>query len=171
MVLTFAGADDIHTMIFRLSIIHLVWALRIAVWGLPILVFFLTRRVCLELQRSDWRDVLFGRDVGVVEQLPDGSYRAPLEQLDAGERYKVTSHDDGPVNPPTPGDLKPRHWVLWTVRRSLVVWDRNHRVRKPTPMEYDVAHRGLWGYQRRHAAKAGRAAGSAAHERREELQK
>ncbi len=171
VVLTFAGADDIHTMIFRLSIIHLVWALRIAVWGLPILVFFITRRVCLELQRSDWRDVLFGRDVGVVEQLPDGSYRAPLAQLDAGERYKVTSHDDGPVNPPTPSDLKPRHWVLWTVRRSLVVWDRNHRVRKPTPMEYNVAHRGLWGYQRRHGSKAGRAAGSADDERREELQK
>jgi hypothetical protein len=61
--------------------------------------------------------------------------------------------------------------VLWTVRRSLVVWDRNHRVRKPTPMEYNVAHRGLWGYQRRHGSKAGRAAGSADDERREELQK
>jgi ubiquinol-cytochrome c reductase cytochrome b subunit len=126
-----------------------VWALRIAVWLLPILVFFITRRICLELQRSDWRAVLFGRDIGVVEEMPDGSYRAPLEQLDAGERYTVTSRDDGPANPPTPNDLKPRHWVLWTVRRSLVVWDRNHRVRKPTAMEYDVAHRGLWGYRRR----------------------
>lgn len=152
IVLTFAGADDIHTKIFRLAMFHLVWALRVAVFGLPLLVFFVTRRICMELQRSDWRGVLFGRDIGVVEQMPDGSYRGKLEQLDAGERYMLTSRDNGPANPPAPRDAKPRHWVLWSVRRALAQWDRNHRVRKPTAMEYNVAHRGLWGYRRQRPA-------------------
>ena len=148
-VLTFAGGDDVHTLIFRLDIINLVWALRVLLFALPALVFLATRRICMELQRADWRAVLFGRDTGELIELPGGGYRIAVAHLDAAERYKLTAHDNGPPPPPRPRGLVPRRWALWIVRRSLAAWDRNHRVRKPTPLEYNVAHRGIWDYHRR----------------------
>jgi hypothetical protein len=30
-----------------------IWVYRVAIWVLPVLAFFMTRRLCLELQQSD----------------------------------------------------------------------------------------------------------------------
>jgi ubiquinol-cytochrome c reductase cytochrome b subunit len=145
-LLTFAGSDDVAVLVFRINTNGLVVLLRVLVFVLPVIVFFITRRVCVELQRHDWRAVVFGRDSGKVGELPQGGYAAPVEQLDQGERYRLTARDDGPLNPLVRGGRGGvlRRMTSWTVRSLLVHWERRHRVSKPTFAQYDLARRGRW---------------------------
>lgn len=145
-VLTFTGSDDVAVAVFHLNTNALVVLLRVLVFALPVIVFFFTRAICVELQRHDWRAVVFGRDSGRVGELVGGGYRAPVEQLDQGERYRLTARDDGPLNPLVRGGRGGvlRRMTSWTVRSLLVHWVRRHRVRKPTPAQYYLARRGRW---------------------------
>jgi ubiquinol-cytochrome c reductase cytochrome b subunit len=143
-VLTFAGSDDVAATVFRLQLNGLVWMLRVVVLVLPVVVFFATRGLCMQLQRADRRAVLFGRDGGLVTEKPGGGYGAAVAQLDAGERYTVTVRDNGPGNPARVKGSGIRGLVGWAVRRLLVGWVRRHRVRKPTAAQYRLARRGRW---------------------------
>jgi ubiquinol-cytochrome c reductase cytochrome b subunit len=49
----FAGSADRVYVFFGLSYPAQIWIYRVAVWVLPALVYLLTKRVCLELQRSE----------------------------------------------------------------------------------------------------------------------
>ncbi|MFL5518470.1 MAG: cytochrome b N-terminal domain-containing protein, partial [Gemmatimonadales bacterium] len=49
----FAGATDRATVFFGLSYTAQVWVFRVGIWILPLIVYFVTKRVCVELQRSD----------------------------------------------------------------------------------------------------------------------
>jgi ubiquinol-cytochrome c reductase cytochrome b subunit len=49
----FAGATDRATVFFGLSYPAQIWVFRVGVWVLPLIVYFVTKRVCVELQRSD----------------------------------------------------------------------------------------------------------------------
>ena len=64
-IVFFAGSADRATVFFGLSYPAQIWVYRVAVWVLPLLVFFLTRRVCRELQRSD--DVEHDREEAEAE--------------------------------------------------------------------------------------------------------
>jgi ubiquinol-cytochrome c reductase cytochrome b subunit len=48
-----AGASDRLFVFFGISYVSQIWVFRVAVWVAPVLVFVLTRRVCLGLQDSD----------------------------------------------------------------------------------------------------------------------
>jgi ubiquinol-cytochrome c reductase cytochrome b subunit len=49
----FAGSADRVYVFLNLDYTAQIWAYRIVVWVLPVLVFFVARRVCRELQRGD----------------------------------------------------------------------------------------------------------------------
>jgi ubiquinol-cytochrome c reductase cytochrome b subunit len=49
----FAGSADRFYVFFGLSYQGQIWAYRVLVWVLPVVVFFITRRICRELQRAE----------------------------------------------------------------------------------------------------------------------
>jgi hypothetical protein len=143
-VLAFSGSDDIAVSVFKLDTNVLVVTLRALVFLLPLIAFAITRRVCMELQRADWRAVVYGRDTGRVGELPGGGY-VPVDQLNQAERYRLTARDNGPLNPLVHHGLKRsvmRRLASRAVRSILVRWVRRHRVRTLTPAQYELARRG-----------------------------
>ena len=47
------GSADRVYVLLGISYVGQIWAYRIAIWVLPIVVLFVTRRVCLSLQEID----------------------------------------------------------------------------------------------------------------------
>ncbi|OBI09915.1 menaquinol-cytochrome C reductase [Mycolicibacter nonchromogenicus] len=85
MVLTLAAMNDIIAWKFHISLNATTWIGRIGMVVLPPLVFFITYRWCIGLQRSD-RDVLeHGIETGIIKRLPHGAYielHQPLGPVD-----------------------------------------------------------------------------------------
>jgi len=85
MVLTLAAMNDIIAWKFHISLNATTWIGRIGMVVLPPLVYFITYRWCIGLQRSD-RDVLeHGIETGIIKRLPHGAYielHQPLGPVD-----------------------------------------------------------------------------------------
>ncbi|MFL5337829.1 MAG: cytochrome b, partial [Geminicoccaceae bacterium] len=73
-VLLLAGASDVLSTIFDISLNHVVWGLRILLFGLPPVVFLLTANWCRGIQQDDDDLLLEGKPTGVLIQQPAGEY-------------------------------------------------------------------------------------------------
>src|SRR4051812_11419571 len=91
VVLLFAGGNDIIAEKFSLSINTLTWLFRAMFFVVPPIVFVITKRICLGLQRRD-RDLLHhGVETGTIKMLPSGEFievHAPASERD---RVYITS--------------------------------------------------------------------------------
>jgi quinol---cytochrome-c reductase cytochrome b subunit len=74
LVLFIGGGNDLIAHVFSLSLNTLTWALRILALVLPPIVFVITKRICLGLQRRDRETVLHGHESGTIKMLPSGEY-------------------------------------------------------------------------------------------------
>ncbi len=93
-VLWAAASSDLLATHFRLSIEGVILTLQIsAIFG-PIVAYFVTKRVCLALQRKDREIALHGFESGRVVRLPGGEYIEVHEQLDDFERWRLVSFDE-----------------------------------------------------------------------------
>ena len=85
MILTLAAMNDIIALKFHISLNATTWIGRIGMVILPPLIYFITYRWCVGLQRSD-RDVLeHGVETGIIKRLPHGAYielHQPLGPVD-----------------------------------------------------------------------------------------
>ena len=85
MVLTYSAMNDIIAYKFHVSLNATTWIGRIGALVLPPIVFFITYRWAVGLQRSD-RDVLeHGVETGIITRLPHGAYielHQPLGPVD-----------------------------------------------------------------------------------------
>ncbi|MET8827224.1 cytochrome bc complex cytochrome b subunit [Streptomyces sp. NPDC004610] len=117
LVLLAGGGNDIVATRLQLSINTVTWAVRIAVFAVPVLVLVLTRRICRGLRLRDRELVAHGRATGRIVRLPHGEYIEVHEPLDAARRHVLTAHErpgppvghgdgrpagDGPGEPPGP---------------------------------------------------------------------
>ena len=74
MILTYACMNDIIALKFHISLNATTWIARIGLVILPPIVYFITYRWAVGLQRSD-RDVLeHGIETGIIKRLPHGAY-------------------------------------------------------------------------------------------------
>ena len=83
VLLWIGGGNDIIARFFDLSINAITWFLRIAIFIIPPLVFVITKRVCLSLQRRDRDKLLHGRETGSIMRLPHGEFieiHAPISE-------------------------------------------------------------------------------------------
>ena len=71
LVVFFAGSADRAYVVFGLSYTGQIWFYRVATFVLPVVVFFIARRVCRELQRAD--AVEHEREAAEAEVQPAGS--------------------------------------------------------------------------------------------------
>jgi ubiquinol-cytochrome c reductase cytochrome b subunit len=68
------GANDVLANRFYVPLYTITWIARIAVFVVPIGAYFVTKRICLGLQRKDAAIVAHGWESGIVKQMPDGEF-------------------------------------------------------------------------------------------------
>ncbi|HKV18725.1 MAG TPA: cytochrome b N-terminal domain-containing protein [Mycobacterium sp.] len=85
MVLTLACMNDIIALNFHISLNATTWIARIGVFVVPAIVYYLTYRWCVGLQRSDRGVLEHGIETGIIKRLPHGAYielHQPLGPVD-----------------------------------------------------------------------------------------
>jgi len=68
------GANDVIADRLQIPLYTITWIARVAIIIGPPIAFFVTRRVCLGLQRKDRDELLHGYESGIIRQLPDGEF-------------------------------------------------------------------------------------------------
>ncbi|MFV0425759.1 MAG: cytochrome b [Beutenbergiaceae bacterium] len=143
-VLLVAGSNDLVATHFGLSINAITWVLRVLFFVLPVVVFVVTKRICLSLQRKDREVVLHGHETGKVRRTASGKYYEVHQPLDEYERWiKVGYHAYRPL------ELEPREDEAgvrrpgglgdgWRTRLSRFFYE--DRVEPVTPAELAAAH-------------------------------
>jgi ubiquinol-cytochrome c reductase cytochrome b subunit len=92
-VLALAGVNDILAIKLHLSINDITTALQFAVFLLPPLVFWITKRVCLSFQRADRNLVLHGRETGNIYRSAAGEFTEIHEPIDPYSRWRLVQHE------------------------------------------------------------------------------
>jgi ubiquinol-cytochrome c reductase cytochrome b subunit len=85
IVLTFSAMNDIIAYKFHVSLNATTWVGRIGMVVLPPLIYFVTYRWCIALQRSDRAVLEHGIETGIIKRLPHGAYielHQPLGPVD-----------------------------------------------------------------------------------------
>jgi len=86
VVLTIGGGNDVVAYALNLSLNAFLWSLRIGLLVLPPIVYFITYRFCLGLQRADRQVLEHGIETGIIRRLPYGEFievHQPLGSVDA----------------------------------------------------------------------------------------
>lgn len=95
MVIALAnGGNDIIATHFHLTINGIMWFTRFGLFIVPPIVFVITKRICLSLQRSDRDLVLHGRETGRLVMLPSGEMIEVHEPISDELRWTLTQHQD-----------------------------------------------------------------------------
>lgn len=132
-----AASSDLIATHFRLTIEGVILSLQItAVFG-PVVAFFITKRVCLALQRKDREIALHGFESGRIVRLPGGEYIEVHEQLDDFERWRLVSFDEYQpimVRPNDDGKIT----APQRVRAGLSRWFFEDRIAPVTSSELEV---------------------------------
>jgi ubiquinol-cytochrome c reductase cytochrome b subunit len=68
------GANDVLADRFDVPLYTITWIARIAVFVVPIGSYFVTKRICLGLQRKDANMLVHGVEIGIIHQLPNGEF-------------------------------------------------------------------------------------------------
>ncbi len=93
LILFFASGNDLMAIKLHMSINDLTQTFRVALLVVPPLAFWVTKRICLSLQRHDRETVLHGRESGTIIRTPEGKFFEKHEELDAFERYVYVQHE------------------------------------------------------------------------------
>ncbi|WP_069886567.1 cytochrome bc1 complex cytochrome b subunit [Streptomyces luteocolor] len=147
-VLMIGGGNDLWATHFQLSINVITWFVRIGVFVVPALAFFVTHRICLGLQRKEREKVLHGRETGTIKRLPHGEYVEIHEPLSQAELYRLTAHEQ--PRPFEIGPLVDANGVARKIPRSdrlrarlaRAMYGPKAQVPKATPEEYLAIQRG-----------------------------
>jgi ubiquinol-cytochrome c reductase cytochrome b subunit len=135
-VLWAAASSDLIATHFLVTIegtiITLRWLLLIG----PVLAYFLTKRICLGLQKKDREIALHGYESGRIVRLPGGEYIEVHEQLDDYERWKLVSYLDYKPLMVRPDD-KGRISVAQRARAGLSSWFFEDRIAPATTTELE----------------------------------
>ncbi len=138
-VLWAAASSDLIATHFKVTIegvIHTLQAL--AILG-PIIAFMVTRRVCIALMKKDREIALHGFESGRIVRLPGGEYIEVHQELDAYERWKLTSFTEYEPLVVLP-DEKGRITASKRARAALSRWFFEDRVTPVTKGELERAH-------------------------------
>jgi len=109
------GGNDIVATHFHLTINEIMWFTRFGLIIVPPIVFVITKRICLSLQRADREIVLHGKETGRLVMLPHGEFIEVHEELSPEKKWTLTQHEQpGPVaipavdknGIPAPGGIK-----------------------------------------------------------------
>ncbi|WP_028658865.1 cytochrome b [Nocardioides insulae] len=132
-----AGGNDIIAITFHLSINQITYILRAAVFIAPVIAFFVTRRICISLQRHDNEMMLHGYESGVIMRSPEGAYTEKHLPLPESKVYAWTHRDDSAEQLQSGEVHTGRFAKMRNKLRELYYADD---VDKPTIEELEAAH-------------------------------
>ena len=92
-VLMFAAGNDLMAIKLHLSINDITNALRLLFFIGPPIAFWITKRICLSLQRADRQKVLHGRETGTIWRHADGRFEEIHAPLTPAERWPLVQHE------------------------------------------------------------------------------
>ena len=150
-VLMFAAGNDIMAIKLHLSINDITHALRAAFFIAPPIAYWVTKRICLSLQRRDRDLVLHGRETGRIVRAADGRFFEMHEPLDPYTRWNLVQHevqrpleleaetDGNGVASPTARKDK--------ARARLSRFYFSDRIEAATPAELEAAHHDGHGHE------------------------
>ena len=158
-VLLLEGANDVLADKFDIPLYTVTWISRIAIFVVPIGAYYVTKRICLGLQRHDASLLTHGVEIGIIKQLPDGGFVEEERPLTPEERGKVDSKKvplalPAPGEPdangvPAPGSRGVKGWARGVANRAftetVVVSDGHGNGHHP-----DGEHEAIGGHE--HAA-------------------
>ena len=96
-VLWAEGANDVIAQHFDISLYTVTWIARVAVFVVPILAYYITKRICLGLQRKDVHLLEHGMETGIIRQMPNGEFVEVTRPIDEETLAKIA--------PPEPLEL------------------------------------------------------------------
>ena len=89
-----AASSDLMATHFWLTMEGVIHALQALLILGPILAYFVTKRICIALQRKDREIVLHGYESGRIVRLPGGEYIGVHQPVDEYERWKLIAHEN-----------------------------------------------------------------------------
>jgi ubiquinol-cytochrome c reductase cytochrome b subunit len=138
-VLFGAASSDLIATHFKLSIEGVITLLQFMLFLGPVLAFFVTKRICLALQKKDRQIVLHGYESGRIVRLPGGEYIEVHEPVDEFERWKLVSYNDYEplmLRPNAAGRIP----VTERARATISRWFFEDRIEPVTSTELEVSH-------------------------------
>jgi ubiquinol-cytochrome c reductase cytochrome b subunit len=102
IVLWIAGGNDFFATTLHIPVNWVSRFLQVSVIVLPPIAFWVTKRICLGLQRRDREKVLHGRESGIIMVSPDGEFTERHVPLDQATAYALTAHERPGVYDPGP---------------------------------------------------------------------
>ncbi|HLP22781.1 MAG TPA: ubiquinol-cytochrome c reductase cytochrome b subunit [Microbacteriaceae bacterium] len=88
-----AASSDIIATHFKMTMEGVIHALQFTVVVGPFIAFWITKRVCLALQKKDREIALHGFETGRIVRLPGGEYIEVHQPLDAYEMWELVSYE------------------------------------------------------------------------------
>jgi ubiquinol-cytochrome c reductase cytochrome b subunit len=150
-ILALACVNDIIAIKTGMSINDLTNVFRASLFLLPPLVFWITKRIALSLQRRDRDTVLHGRETGTIIRTPDGGFYERHEPLDEYTRWKLVgyeSHAPLELEPATDANGVARKGARKDrVRAALSRFYFTDRVEPVTPAELAAAQHHGHGHE------------------------
>ena len=134
-----AASSDIMATHFQLTMEGVIHTLQATTLLGPFLAFFITKRVCLALQKKDREIVLHGYESGRIVRLPGGEFVEVHQPVDEYERWKLVSYSDFKplmLRPNAQGKIG----VAEKVRAGLSRWFFEDRITPVTQTELNRSH-------------------------------
>ena len=139
-----AGGNDLIAIKFRLSINQITYFMRAAVFIGPAIAFWVTRRICISLQRHDNDRLLHGYETGVIMRSAEGAYSERHLPISEEEAYTLTARDRDEVytveSDVDENGVAAQGSRANRLRARLSSWMYSHNVQKPTRAELEEGH-------------------------------
>jgi ubiquinol-cytochrome c reductase cytochrome b subunit len=139
-----AGGNDLLAVTFHLNLNYITYFMRVAIFVIPVLVFFLARRWCISLQRHDQEKLLHGYETGIIMRSAEGGYSERHLPINDARAYTLTARDRDQIREapttvdgngvPAPGSRIQR------LRAKLSEKMYVHNVQKPSREELEEGH-------------------------------
>lgn len=143
-ILILAGSNDLIATHFHLSINDITWGFRALIFLGPWFAFWITKRICLGLQRKDRELVLHGHETGRIVRFANGEYIEVHKPLDQHERWLRVQHDNTRPLEIEPAEdsrgVRRKGYRLDRMRQRLSETFYEDRIEPVTPAELVAAH-------------------------------
>ena len=138
-VLWAGASSDLMATHFWLTMEGVIHALQFLLIVGPILAYFVTKRICLALQRKDREIALHGYESGRIVRLPGGEYIEVHQPVDEYERWKLIAHENYAPLVVRPNE---RGRIAWheNLRASISRWFFEDRLTPVTNAMLDAGH-------------------------------
>jgi ubiquinol-cytochrome c reductase cytochrome b subunit len=120
-ILLLGSSTDVLAVTFDLSFNFLIRLFQVLLFVVPPVVYYVTRRICLALQRKDQEEAHHGVETGTIVRAPSGEYteiHAPLPTPKVPELVAVGGPDSGAASQDT-ADGQRNGGLLGRARRAV----------------------------------------------------